>query len=350
MPIAALVLSGGGGLRLWPASNDRTPKQFLDFFDGVSLFQRTLTRLRAASVDAVYVIGNAAHQALLAEQAAAVGFNDVRYLFEPARRDSAAAIAAGVAAIAADLGEDTVALALPCDHLIPDEPAFAGYIAQAVAAARLGHIVTIGLKPTAPSTEFGYIQRAGRLPGHPTAYAVKRFHEKPALGVAQQYVRDADFSWNSGMFIFEASVFAAEAAALMPDIWSAASGSVARAARDGAGRILDKASFEASPRTSIDFGLIEKSARIAVVPADLAWSDVGTWAAVHDASPQPADGVATVGDVVTHAVSNALIHATGVKVVAAGVSDIVIVATPEGVLVTRKDLSAMVKPLLEKGR
>ncbi|MGL5363730.1 MAG: mannose-1-phosphate guanylyltransferase [Bosea sp. (in: a-proteobacteria)] len=347
MARAALILSGGGGLRLWPASTEHKPKQFLSLFDHDSLFERTLKRLKAAKIDVVYVIGNARHRNLLEDQAKAVGLSEIRFLFEPARRDSAAAIAAGVAAISNDLGDDTVVLALPCDHLIPDEAAFAASVDEAVELAGHGFLCTFGLLPSFASVEFGYIQRGRPVEGHSNAFMVERFHEKPRQDVAERYAATEGFYWNSGMFAFEARTFAREAAMHMPDVWHAAAASVKAVREEGRCRWLDQASFERSPKISIDFGLMEKSNNVGVVPASFPWSDVGTWAAVHEASKSASDDVVLQGDVVVHDVSNAMVHADGLKVIVAGVSDIVVVATRDGVFVCRKDMTPIVKQLLE---
>jgi mannose-1-phosphate guanylyltransferase/mannose-6-phosphate isomerase len=348
MRTAALLLSGGSGLRLWPSSTQERPKQFLPLFKDRSLYAMTLERLVAADIDTIYVSGNAMHRDLLKEQAVAAGAADVRFIFEPVRRDSAAAIAAGVACIASDMGDDVVVLVLPCDHLIADGESFATSLTEAIDLARLGYLATFGIMPTFPSTEFGYIQRGARIPGHRSAFEVEKFHEKPRAEIAATYLACGDYDWNGGMFAFMASVFRREAEQHMAAIWCAALQSSEKATRSGSDVHLDAAAFRSAPKTSIDFGLMEKSQCVGVVPATFDWSDVGNWSAVYEASAKDVHESVLVGNVLAHAAKRSLIHADGIKVVVSGIDDLIVVGTPEGVFIARKGDAPMVKTLLEK--
>ena len=343
----ALLLSGGGGTRLWPLSTDAQPKQFLKLIGERSLYQHTLKRLAAAGISDVIVLANAAHEVQVREQAQELGLPAPAMVLEPMRRDSAAAIAAGVAAILARYPHDTVIAALPCDHLIPDEAHFARALAEGEALAALGFLGTFGIRPLSPSTEFGYIQRGGRIEGHGNAFHVARFHEKPKLDRAAAYLADGGFDWNSGMFIFRADTFAAEAEKLMPEIWRAAGDAVTKAQKSGGPLHLHAPSFERALRTSIDYALFEKSDRVGVVPVSFAWSDVGNWASVHGAHAQDATGNATVGQASILDGSGNLVIGDGIKTVVIGVHDLVVIASPEGVLVAPRARAAEIKAAIE---
>jgi mannose-1-phosphate guanylyltransferase/mannose-6-phosphate isomerase len=342
----ALLLSGGAGTRLWPVSRPESPKQFLKLFGALSLYQLTLKRLRASGVDAVIVAANRDHEALLAEQAAAIGETPPLLMLEPARRDSGPAIAAGVALAKTRFGEDAVVCAMPCDHLIPDTAAFSETLEAAVALARAGYLATFGITPTMPSTEFGYLQQGKAITSHPAAYKVERFHEKPRLDLAVRYLAEGGFSWNSGMFVFAAGVFAEEAAAHMPDVWTAAQAAVTGATVTGHTVNLSEAAFLAAPKISIDYALFEKSGKVAMVPARFGWSDVGNWAAVFASLDKDKGGNATIGDVRTRDVANALIIAENTSVVAIGVENLTIIARPDGVFIATRSRAAEVKDLV----
>jgi mannose-1-phosphate guanylyltransferase/mannose-6-phosphate isomerase len=341
----ALLLSGGAGTRLWPMSTEAMPKQFLPLFGQRSLYQMTLARLAEAGVDSIWVAANAAHGALLRDQATALGLPAPTLILEPARRDSAAAIAAGVAAILAAEGSDVTIAALPCDHMIGDVAGFGRTLSEAVALAALGYLGTFGIVPTAASPEFGYLQTGGRIDRHPTALAVARFHEKPSKAMAETYLAAGQYLWNSGMFVFRGDVFAAEASAHMPDIWDDAQASVAGARREAGVLMLDAVRFEGIRKTSIDYALFELSQRVGVVPAAFDWSDVGNWSATHAALAT--DGAtATVGPVVSVDNTASLIVADGVPVVALGLEGLVVIATREGVFVAPRARAAEIKQLI----
>src|SRR5262249_38586138 len=261
-------------------STDEKPKQFLKLFGQCSLYQRTIARVSAAEVDGIVIITNVAHEPHVSAQVDGLVTVKPTVVLEPMRRDSGPAIAAGVAAIAAEYGPDAIVVALPCDHLIPDEAHFRRSLAEGVALADSGFLGTFGIRPTYPSTEFGYIRRAGAIEGQSNAFRVASFHEKPTRERAQTFIDDGGYDWTGGMFAFRADVSAAQAERHMPQLWRAAS----EAARTGTrreGRLLLAADpFAQAPRTSIDYALFEKSDQVGVVPVSFAWSDVGNWGSV----------------------------------------------------------------------
>lgn len=348
-PIVPLLLCGGGGTRLWPLSTDATPKQFLRLFGDRSLFQDTLLRTKAAGAEHAVIIGNVAHGETMSREASELGDEApaCSFLLEPMRRDSAAAIAAGIAFIAERFGPDAVAVVLPCDHRIPDHAAFAQAVHKAAETARTGFLATFGITPTHPATGYGYIRRGAETAGEAGAFKAAAFVEKPDAARAAAYCASGDHFWNSGMFVFTAGSFLAEAGRLMPEVAEAAARAVSGAETTGDALALDPQAFGAAPRISIDYALFEKSDRVAVLPVRFAWSDVGAWDAVHEAGERDAAGLCLRGEAVAKDATDTLIVADGVKVAALGVKDLVIVATREGVLVVDRRRAGEIKSLLE---
>ena len=347
--IVALLLSGGGGTRLWPVSTETSPKQFLKLLGDRSLYQETLARLSKGGVDRIAVVANAAHLDLVQQQAEEISTVIDTLVLEPMRRDSGPAIAAGVAAMRLTEPATAIVVALPCDHLIADDDAFHHSLGRAVAVAELGWLVTFGIAITEPSTEFGYIERGAAIVNEPYAYRVKTFHEKPAQQTARDYAQSGRFYWNSGIFAFRGDVFAEDAARHMPEIWDACGKAVG--ARDQKTQTilrLDDKAFALAPKVSIDRALFEKSDRVAVVPADFRWSDVGTWTTVHAASGADSGGNVAYGDVTSKDVTGSLLVGHGVRVVAIGVQDLVVVASPAGAFVAPLHRAAELKQMLEQ--
>jgi mannose-1-phosphate guanylyltransferase/mannose-6-phosphate isomerase len=345
-PMLALLLSGGAGKRLWPVSRESLPKQFMPLFGEKSLYQRTLARLASAGVSGVLVAANAQHETLLLGQAADVLQQRLTLLLEPARRDSGPAIAAGVAHALKQHGPDAIIAVMPCDHLIPDHSAFAASLARARQLARQGFLATFGIAPTFPSRDFGYLQQGAAIEQVAACFHVARFHEKPDLPKAVEYLASGEFLWNSGMFVFKTGTFASEAQLHMPEVWSSAIRAVDLATGSDNIRILDKQAFEGAPRISIDFALFEKSARVAMTRANFAWSDVGTWSSVFDALDKDPSLNAVQGDVRLRDVSNSLVIGDGVRVVAIGMSEFIVVARPEGVFVAPLKRASEIKDML----
>jgi mannose-1-phosphate guanylyltransferase/mannose-6-phosphate isomerase len=344
--VIALLLSGGAGTRLWPVSRPDCPKQFLKIFGDLSLYQLTLKRLRAAGVDEVFVAANRDHRSLLAKQADEIGEEAPTLILEPARRDSGPAIAAGVALARKRYGDEVIVCAMPCDHLIPDLARFSTTLKAAIRLARSGSLVTFGIAPTSPSTEYGYLQQGAALEADREAFKVDTFHEKPRLELAVQYVASGAFCWNSGMFVFQIGSFADEAARHMPEVWKAVTAAVAGSTRRGHIVSLAEAAFLSSPKISIDYGLFERSSNVAMVRAYFAWSDVGNWSSVFDSLEKTAEGNAVLGDARMRDCANTLVISEGVPVIAIGLSDVVILARPDGVLVSTRSRSAEVKDMI----
>ncbi len=346
MSVLPVVLSGGAGTRLWPLSRDGYPKQFLALTSDLSLFQDTLQRL--ASLDEVLpamVVCNEKHRFLIAEQAQAIGYELSAILLEPAARNTAPAIT--LAALqAVESGQDPLLLVLPSDHVILDTDAFAAAVKQAAALASDGHLVTFGIVPSHPETGYGYIQTGAALSAK--ASTVRRFVEKPDQATAESYLRSGEYLWNSGMFLFRASDFLSEMNRHHPEIVNACSKALAAAKTDLDFCRVDAEAFAACPSDSVDYALMEKTTRAAVVPLDAGWSDVGAWPAVRQASTLDAHGNASHGDVMLHEVRNSYAYAQGRLVCLLGVENLSVIETSDVVLVAHNDRAQDVKKLVDR--
>jgi mannose-1-phosphate guanylyltransferase/mannose-6-phosphate isomerase len=345
--IVPMILSGGAGSRLWPASTEALPKQFLRLWDGRSLFEETLERVRGTGFAPPVSICNAGHRDLAQESLSEAGVTGASILLEPARRDSAAAIAAATAFVERAYGPDAILAVLPSDHRIAPAAAFQAALRNAADRAREGHLVTFGIEPTRPATEYGYIEAGAALGGERPGRQVLRFHEKPALAVAQGYLASGNFLWNAGIFIFSVAAFRREASAPMSDILDCTDAAVSGARSEGDGVFsLDQAAFERCRATSIDYALFEKATRVAVLPTSFAWSDVGNWSSVHEALTDGDEDTYVSGDVRTSQTQRTLVISDGIPVKVLGLENVAVVATRDGVLVVRLDLAPQIKDLM----
>lgn len=342
--IVPLIMCGGAGTRLWPASRENRPKQFLSLFGNRSTFQDTLVRVSDdALFDRPVVITNAAYRFMVREQLAEIE-RDADILLEPCRRDSGPAIAAG-AAFAAVRDPQAVVLALAADHVVGDEAAFAEACRQAVEVAASGRIVTFGIKPERAATEYGYIQVGDRIAGDVSSVA--KFVEKPDEATAATYVRDG-FLWNSGNFMFGAQALLDEYE--KTDVASAAAAreAVAEAGNDLGFVTLQEDAFARATPMSIDYAVMEKTSRAAVIPVSCGWSDVGSWRAVWELSPKDEDGNAAQGTAVFEGARNCNVSSDKTLVALEGVDDVVVVATQDAVLVSRQKDQSALKRLVAK--
>ena len=350
--IVPVVLSGGSGTRLWPLSRELQPKQFLPLVTELTLFQETVQRA-ASLADLVrppLVVCNDAHRFLVAEQLRAIGVRPEAIVLEPAGRNTAPA--AGVAALlvaraeakrARSQGADPLLLVLPADHVILDSEAFGAAVAAAVPAAADGYLVTFGVVPDKPETGYGYLLRGEPLG---TCSLLDKFVEKPDLATAQGYVDSGRYLWNSGMFLLSAAAFVRELGVHAPSMLAACERAVAEAVVDQDFTRLG-AAFLDCPSISIDYAVMEKTARAAVVPLSAGWSDVGSWPALHDVLRKDADGNVTVGDVLTEACSGSYVVARSRLVAAVGLTDIVVVETSDAVLVMARARAQDVKLIVD---
>jgi mannose-1-phosphate guanylyltransferase/mannose-6-phosphate isomerase len=343
-PLVPVILSGGSGTRLWPASREAHPKQFLPLAGTHSLLQATW--LRAAAIPDArppLVVANEEHRFLVAEQVRAVGATAGPILLEPVGRNTAPAIAAAALVASAD-GADPLLLVLPSDHLIGDPDAFLAALALARPAAQAGALVTFGIVPDAPETGFGYIKAA---PGDGVR-SVERFVEKPDAATARAYVESGEYFWNSGMFLFRASRVIEELAATRPALLEHVRAAVAGARVDADFLRLDRAAFAAAPSESIDYAVMEHTTRAAVVPLSAQWSDVGSWSALWQVSERDAEGNCFEGDVLAMGTRDTLAHAPRRLVALLGVRDLVVVDTEDALLVAHRDGVQQVKDIVAR--
>jgi mannose-1-phosphate guanylyltransferase / mannose-6-phosphate isomerase len=342
--IVPLIMCGGAGTRLWPASREGRPKQFLRLFGPYSTFQETVPRVcDRALFAAPIVITNGQYRFLVAEQLAEIGVT-ADILLEPIRRDSAPAIAAG-AVYAKRRGGNPIVLALAADHVVADAEAFRACCRSARAAARRGHIVTFGVKPDRPATEYGYICPGPAL--GEGACAVKSFFEKPDEPTAARYIKDG-FLWNSGNFMFGVDTMLDDYRAFEPESADAVAAAVADAGSDLEFVTLAPKPFAQARAVSIDFAVMEKTTRAAVVPASVGWSDVGSWQAVWELAQRDPSGNAARGEALFVATSGSYVASDKPLVALLGVENLVVIATEDALLVARRDNLGEMKQLVEK--
>jgi mannose-1-phosphate guanylyltransferase / mannose-6-phosphate isomerase len=344
--IIPLIMCGGAGTRLWPASREVHPKQFLSLFGPRSTFQDTILRVSDATLfERPIVITNTAYRFMVLEQLADIG-READVLLEPMRRDSGPAIAAG-AAFAQTRDSDAVVLALAADHVVGDTLAFVAACREGLAAAEAGRIVTFGVQPERPATEYGYIRPGEVISGD--VRAVAKFVEKPDPATAAGYIRDG-YLWNSGNFMFRASVLLDEYRNLDAPSVKAVVDAVNEAGRDLGFIKLDSDAFGSAKAISIDYAVMEKTARAAVVPVACGWSDVGSWHAVWELSEKDGQGNAAQGAAVFEDSRNCNVSTDRALVALEGVDDLVVVATQDAVLVSRQKDAGGLKRLVAKLR
>jgi mannose-1-phosphate guanylyltransferase/mannose-6-phosphate isomerase len=343
-----LVLSGGSGTRLWPLSRELYPKQLLPLVGERTMLQETVARVTGLpDLSPPIVVCNESHRFMVAEQLREFGAPAQAIVLEPVGRNTAPAVAvAAMVALeqATDAKADPLLLVLPADHVLRDVKAFQRAVAAGRAAAEAGRLVTFGVVPDRAETGYGYIRRGG---GAGAAYDVQEFVEKPDVETATRYVTSGEFYWNSGMFLFQARTYLDELAQHAPAIHAACQAAVKAARRDLDFTRLPEKEFAACPSDSIDYAVMEKTSRAAVVPLDAGWSDVGSWSALQDALPRDEKGNVTTGDVlVTDDTSGCYLHSTSRLIGAVGLKDHVVVETKDAVLVAPREQVQNVKQLV----
>ena len=330
--IIPLIMCGGAGTRLWPASREVHPKQFLPLFGVRSTFQDTILRVSDATLfERPIVITNTAYRFMVLEQLAEIGL-EADVLLEPMRRDSGPAIAAG-AAFAKARDNEAIVLALAADHVVRDTDAFVAACRQGLVAADAGRIVTFGVQPERAATEYGYISPGEVISGK--VRGVAKFVEKPDPVKAAEYIK-AGYLWNSGNFMFRASVLLDEYRSVDAASVQAVTDAVAGAGRDLGFITLDASAFGLAKPISIDYAVMEKTSRAAVVPVACGWSDVGSWHAVWELSDKDSQGNAARGTAVFEDSRNCNVSTDKALVALEGVDDLVVVATQDAVLVSRQ--------------
>ncbi len=349
LAVQPVIMAGGSGTRLWPLSRAGYPKQFLVLSGNTSLFQQAVSRLQGLAapgqaLKAPLIVGNEEHRFLVLDQLREAGVEPASVLLEPVGRNTAPAMM--LAALqAADNGADPVLVVTAADQTIQDEAAFITALQRAVLQAAEGAIVIAGITPTQPETGYGYI----RAEAAGAEQLVAQFVEKPDLATAQKYLAAGNYYWNASIFVLKASVWIAALDRFRPDI--AAACRLAWAARSADAKFVrpGKAEFAAVPSESIDYAVMEKcpgTLDIRMQPLDAGWNDLGAWEAVWQVAPKDADGNASVGDVMVQDSHNTLVHATSRLVSAVGLTDVVVVETPDAVLVASRERSQDVKKIV----
>jgi mannose-1-phosphate guanylyltransferase/mannose-6-phosphate isomerase len=347
MTIRPLIMCGGSGARLWPLSRESFPKQFAPLIGKNSTFQETVLRMAdKARFGRPLIVTARRHRFMVERQLAEIGV-EADILLEPMPRDSGPAIAAGAALVARD-NPDQLVMVLAADHVVRDAPAFRQTVLAAASAAEQGYIVTFGIQPSLPATGYGYIERGEPIAGS-TALRVRRFVEKPDLATAQRYLLEG-YLWNSGNFLFKASALLAEYGRFSPDSLAAIEEALDKAGSDLGARVIDADAFERAQKKSIDYQVMEKTDKAAVLPCSFGWSDIGTWDAMWDISDKDANANVAVGDVELIETTASYASTDGPLVGMVGMKNTVVVATRDAVLVCDKSRAGEVKTLVDKLR
>ncbi|MGV0084073.1 mannose-1-phosphate guanylyltransferase/mannose-6-phosphate isomerase [Rahnella aceris] len=347
--VLPVIMAGGTGSRLWPMSRELYPKQFLRLYGEQSMLQETVTRLKGLYTQEPLVICNEEHRFLAAEQLRQINQLSNNIILEPVGRNTAPAIT--LAALRAiDDGCDPLLLVLAADHVIENPAAFHQAVQSAIPFAEQGKLVTFGIVPTGPETGYGYIQRGIEFNNNSgPVFRVQSFVEKPDLPTALKYLESGDYYWNSGMFLFRAERFLEEMTKFRPDILNACLKAIETSQPDEQQNFIrvDKESFIACPNESVDYAVMEKTTDAIVVPLDVGWNDVGSWAALWEVNDKNMEGNAITGDVFTHNTSNCYINTDEKLVAAVGVDNLVIINTKDAVLVIDKSQGQDVKKVVE---
>ena len=358
LAIVPVILSGGSGTRLWPMSRSARPKQFVQVDpDQGSFFQQALRRLKPPAdldirVEPAIIVGSAQHSLLFKAQADEVDAPIQAILAEPARRDTCAAIASA-ALYAQRYDRPIQLLVLSSDHIISNPQALWHAIAQAYKAAAKGHHVTFGIRPTSPETRFGYIQTGQTIDHAPGCFAARQFREKPDQKTAEQYIQAGDFYWNAGMFLFDCRTVLEDLKRLQPGIMDACAKALDLAVSTSMGKdltmhLLDEGAFTAAAGQSIDYALMERSDKVAVVPTALNWQDIGGWSAMYDLSKRDENANSLRGDVFGMDTTNSLLWSDGPVIAAVGLDNFIVVANEDAILISPKDRQEVIKDLVKQ--
>lgn len=339
--VYAVILAGGSGSRLWPLSRKHLPKQFLALDGEFSLLKTTINRLMPTIGEKNVLIVT---QEALAKGEAYHALLPYQSLFEPIGRNTAPAIAIAAAYLMAE-GKDPVMVVLPADHVIKDEASFREHLDTAIKAAQSGKLVTFGIQPTRPDTGFGYIK--AHQVDDTQVHEVERFTEKPDLATAQAFLKEGGYYWNSGMFVWRASVILAEIQRYLPAVYQIVQAILAETRAGKAFQNSLEKNFAAMPSISIDYGVLEKSDKVSLIPCDIGWNDVGSWQAVHEISNKDENGNALQGNVIAVDCKNSLIRAEKRLVAVIGMEDLCVIETADAVLISKSDQTQRVREVVD---
>ncbi len=344
MAILPVIMSGGSGTRLWPASTDERPKQFHALGSSATMMQDTAARVKAEGYLDPLIIGNHRHGVEVNEQLSAIGISPAEVILEPFGRNTAA-VGVVAAAWAERNAPGALVLLMPADHVVANAEGFRAAVGRAAPAAQ-NHIVTFGIQPEGPETGYGYIQSGEGL--YDGAFAVRRFVEKPQRSVAEGYLAGGGYSWNAGIFLYSPALFLAEARRLCPAVVAAAISALDQARPIDGGTLLDPEAFAATPSEPIDVAVMEKTDKAAVVPISVGWADIGSWSELWRHGAEHATANHTRGDTMTVDTTGSLLWSDGPSISVIGMVDIIVVATGDHVLVLPKDRAQEVKTIVER--
>ncbi len=335
--ITPVILSGGSGTRLWPMSRQECPKQFLALTGSQTMFELTLARTDDAErFEAPVIVAGTAHSDLIEKQ---LNGRTATLILEPLARNTAPAIAL------AALASEGVILVMPSDHVIADVPAFMGALGAAMPLVEDGWLVTFGITPDSAHTGYGYIEIGDSIANG--VHRAARFVEKPDMARAQAMIDSGDHVWNGGIFLFRADTYLGALATHAPDMLNAAQRAMASAVRTGQRIMPDADAFAACPSDSIDYAVMEKAPRVAVVPVSMGWSDIGSWDALYDLGTKDEAGNVSEADTVMINSHNNLIRSDGIRISVAGVSDLIVIASGNEVMIVPRGQSQAVKSIVE---
>lgn len=347
MKITPVVLSGGSGTRLWPLSRSLNPKQFLNLIDDYSLFQKTALRTKDEAIfHAPIIVCNNEHRFIAAEELQKINITPKLIILEPTGRNTAPAIT--VAALnAIENQNDDLILVMPSDHVILDEENFIRSVQSAQNAALAGHLITFGIVPNSPEIGYGYIKSSEKLGNFDNIFAVENFIEKPKKEVAEDFLKQGGYFWNSGIFMFKASTYLEILRQLENDIFIHCCGAYNKAIKDLDFVRLFAEDFEKCQNISVDYAVMEKAEKVAVVPINIGWSDVGNWQALSEIAPKDENGNNLSGDVVALKTKDCYINSKHNLITTIGVNNLIIVALKDATLIANKDNAQDVKELFE---
>lgn len=345
--VTPVILSGGAGARLWPASRSAYPKQFLPLYSDRTMIQETLTRVTGPSFASPIVVCAADHRFIVAEQMRQINVKDAQIILEPSARNTAPAAAVAALQMLA-VGNDGPMLLMPSDHAIQDHAAFLEAIAAALPAAQAGALVTFGIRPAHAETGYGYIKIAAQLAGSDAVFGVDRFVEKPDSVTAEAYLADGSYVWNSGIFLLSPQTYVKEVERLNPAMLAACRAAIAGAKDNSDFLWLDPVAFDSCPSDSIDYAVMEKTSCAAVVPVQMGWNDLGAWSALWEVGAKDESGTVCVGDVIALNTQDCYLRADHRVVAVAGVRDLVVVETDDAVLVTHRQCAQEIKEVVSQ--
>lgn len=345
MTFYPVILSGGAGSRLWPLSREHYPKPLIPLMGEKTLLQDTMTRLNTMpDIEKPVLVCNESHRYLVAEQLREIDIDPTAILLEPLGRDTAPALTVAALQLASK-DPASIMVVMPADHVIPDTAAFASAVDKAGELANAGYVVTFGITPDAPETGYGYIRKGKQTPAS-EGFLVDRFVEKPNATTAEEYLAEGNYFWNGGIFVVRADTWLQEIGKHRPLILSACKTTMAESHQSDDFKYLNKEHFLSSPSESIDYAVMENTAKAALLPMTTDWSDVGSWSSIWDVSEHDNNGNVCRGDILAHDTENSLLISQGRCVATVGLKDIVVVETDDAVLVADKNRSQDVKAIV----